>query len=594
MKKNKLTIFLSLLVLFTLPTFLSAQTDTLDLGAESAANLSAVINADTVEGGVIANQNRVYRLQRGFFYILKETIKINGSFKMIATDGEGRPPILAPGINEDNSSIGRFVELFGKNANVEFHDIYFLGIKQDGEISLAANSGITVNNKMNLKIRNCIFDGYGARGIQVAKAGAWSNIDVQDSKFRNIQFPGGSWLYGQAFKTVSNTTPLDTIKFVNNSFMACGAYIFGVSGYVNHGVFDHNTIVYGIGNTFLTAYNTNIEITNNIVYSAFTNAGFKQAVYGDWFYPRPDTISSGVIVVNIPDTITYNDTTQYFGRGVSYIVDTAQTVQPSMVSDALRKFEVNHNAYYYPEELYNYIDAYNDTVTSKITVAFPYSHEVLHRFERPQFINRYTMEIIRNGKLQKVSPGVVIDTLTIWNENPDFKGADVVSHIDSVIWKLDEILHKKITADRWTYKMTYPPAWPLPEDLAYTNSTLLTASTKGFPLGDLNWFPEKKQEWLTGLEKIDNVIPNKIELSQNYPNPFNPVTKINFKLTKSSKVTLKVFNILGQEVATLVNKQLNSGTYNVDFNASKLASGMYIYQLNAGDVSISKKMTLLK
>ena len=83
-------------------------------------------------------------------------------------------------------------------------------------------------------------------------------------------------------------------------------------------------------------------------------------------------------------------------------------------------------------------------------------------------------------------------------------------------------------------------------------------------------------------------------LAQNYPNPFNPVTTITYQLPKSGSVTLKIFDILGNEVKTLVNEQKEMGRYTVQFDASSLASGMYIYRLRANDYTSTKKMLLLK
>jgi len=89
------------------------------------------------------------------------------------------------------------------------------------------------------------------------------------------------------------------------------------------------------------------------------------------------------------------------------------------------------------------------------------------------------------------------------------------------------------------------------------------------------------------------IVPN-FSLSQNYPNPFNPSTTINYTIPQSGLITLKVYDILGREVATLINEYQNSGSYNVQFYAKNLASGMYIYQLNNGKTSISKKLMLIK
>ncbi|PID59444.1 MAG: hypothetical protein CR986_06115 [Ignavibacteriae bacterium] len=96
------------------------------------------------------------------------------------------------------------------------------------------------------------------------------------------------------------------------------------------------------------------------------------------------------------------------------------------------------------------------------------------------------------------------------------------------------------------------------------------------------------------IEEIPGTIPNGIELAQNYPNPFNPSTSISFSIPKSDIVTLRVFDMLGQQVVELLNEQKSAGNYKVTFDASKLASGTYVYMLQVGDVSISKKMLLLK
>ena len=83
-------------------------------------------------------------------------------------------------------------------------------------------------------------------------------------------------------------------------------------------------------------------------------------------------------------------------------------------------------------------------------------------------------------------------------------------------------------------------------------------------------------------------------LYQNYPNPFNPSTKISWQSPVSSHQTLKIYDVLGNEVATLVNEYRNAGSYEVDFNASALSSGVYFYKLQAGDFVQTKKMMLVK
>jgi len=83
-------------------------------------------------------------------------------------------------------------------------------------------------------------------------------------------------------------------------------------------------------------------------------------------------------------------------------------------------------------------------------------------------------------------------------------------------------------------------------------------------------------------------------LSQNYPNPFNPITVIKYKIPGISFVTIKVYDVLGSEVTTLVNEEKPAGEYEVEFNGSELTSGIYFYQLKAGSFVETKKMAFIK
>lgn len=155
--------------------------------------------------------------------------------------------------------------------------------------------------------------------------------------------------------------------------------------------------------------------------------------------------------------------------------------------------------------------------------------------------------------------------------------------------------------------------WPPAFDLSYTNVNLQTAGTDGLPLGDLNWYPEKKAEFLANREAIvaslrdsmvnaqvfynpetmdatplitdfanstKQAIPELLYLS-NYPNPFNQNTTIKFGLLQPSQVTLTVQNLFGQKVFELTQNGLPSGPNEINFNASNLSNGVYIYKVNA-------------
>ena len=98
----------------------------------------------------------------------------------------------------------------------------------------------------------------------------------------------------------------------------------------------------------------------------------------------------------------------------------------------------------------------------------------------------------------------------------------------------------------------------------------------------------------TGINNTSNELPGKYSLDQNYPNPFNPTTTIRFAIPMSGFTTLKVYDAMGREVATLYNTKLEAGKYESEFNALNLSSGVYFYKLVSGDFSEVKKLTLIK
>ena len=139
----------------------------------------------------------------------------------------------------------------------------------------------------------------------------------------------------------------------------------------------------------------------------------------------------------------------------------------------------------------------------------------------------------------------------------------------------------------WVDKGQGLPSGDLIPSLAITNNYLFAATSYygvwRIPLSEI-----------IGVEPISSGIPNNSSLFQNYPNPFNPITNIKFQIAKSGDVKLVVFDVLGREVTTLVNEQLNPGTYEVQWDASSYPSGVYFYRLITNTYSETKKMVLMK
>lgn len=152
---------------------------------------------------------------------------------------------------------------------------------------------------------------------------------------------------------------------------------------------------------------------------------------------------------------------------------------------------------------------------------------------------------------------------------------------------------------------------PIPVNLAYTDANLLTGGTMGEPVGDLDWFPTQKARWSEALEAITleselqgfggepavknhGTVPTAYTLSQNYPNPFNPTTIIDFDVPQRTFISMKIYDVLGRDVAQLVNEVKQPGRYSVRFDGTNLLSEVYIYSITVGTFHQGKKMVLMK
>jgi 1,4-alpha-glucan branching enzyme len=124
------------------------------------------------------------------------------------------------------------------------------------------------------------------------------------------------------------------------------------------------------------------------------------------------------------------------------------------------------------------------------------------------------------------------------------------------------------------------------DSVTFSENTEITLPAWGYKVYEIG-------SGITGVEN-DEITLEEFNLHQNYPNPFNPVTRISFSFPEQGLVTIKVYNLLGEAVSTLLNNQLKSGTYEVDFNASGLSSGIYFYNINVNNYAATKKMLLLK
>ena len=591
------------LAVFCMPLETFGQ-DVLYVAPTPAGNINNVINGDTLPGGLRAHPDRIYRLRHGTVYQITQPMRINGPITIDANDTVAgiRPPVLAPAILIDNSSVEHYFDFIGKGAKVDISDVYMLAMRSDQAWLAWGSTALNVAaDSVKLKLRGVVFDGWGTAINQ----SYWLKTDVQDCIFRNHMHTG-SWFHGDPFMG-GNVMALDSTLWFNNTFFANNSYTINWRGYCPLARFEHNTMLYSVVNPFLTRQAVNAHIKNNIFYAQHA-MGNPDHVINSWFLNYPDTASSGMIQFRGRDSTSYwahlwwdaaNSRTARF-TGPEVWVDAGHGVTADMLDETKWVFEAENNLWWIPQKLVDFKQTYNDSTTIYDSIEVPVYEQAVTkaRVKRilmtPSYLTDHSKWCIDSGA-GKVSPYINIQKDPIVAD-PGYP-ANVMAHVDSLIWYIHHISTGTIDESRrWAFPSNrlYPPTWPLPENLTFTNSALLHAGSDGFALGDLNWFPDQKAQWRPTDVRLINQLPEAFSLSQNYPNPFNPSTTIEFSLPKQSKVALTVYNLLGQEVATLVSATLTAGRYSVPFDASRLSSGSYIYRLTADNVIKTSKMLLIK
>ncbi len=201
-----------------------------------------------------------------------------------------------------------------------------------------------------------------------------------------------------------------------------------------------------------------------------------------------------------------------------------------------------------------------------------------------------------NGVWRRYLPGVPVELISFT--------ADLINNTVKLQWKTATETNNygfEIERNKLIDK-SYQTEW---ERIGFVEGNGTTTEEENYSFTDKTFEPGRyeyrlKQIDLDGSFEYSNIIeveflsPEEFSLSQNYPNPFNPSTTIEYTLPGSGNVKLIVINSLGEEVATLVNKYQESGSYKFNFDARDLASGIYFYKITAGTFANTKKMILMK
>jgi len=177
---------------------------------------------------------------------------------------------------------------------------------------------------------------------------------------------------------------------------------------------------------------------------------------------------------------------------------------------------------------------------------------------------------------------------------------NVLQTYETLAWYTIKIRYERPTPAQVEISYWINGNYKSKETLELVNSEDLMTNLELSVLEGTAWFDDMKVTPAQAILDIRNsgAIPKKIPVSfilhQNYPNPFNPSTTISYQIPEESYVTLKVFDILGRELAVLVNEEKPVGIYNIKYDATNLSSGIYFYTIKAGDFIQTKKFILLK
>jgi|WetSurMetagenome_2_1015567.scaffolds.fasta_scaffold36411_1 hypothetical protein len=591
MKKNyNLVIALFVVFFVVLSSIVSAQstTDTVFIPGSSSLIISDIINADTS-----VTAHRVYVLDRGAIYYIDRAFELTHSCEFTARGSAARPPVIAAGIRGDGTNEEWFFKLVEPGTSVYLNNIYILSMRPDNK-TLGWSRAIHIGaNNVSLKMRNVVLDAFTEAGIRIDGAD-FVKLDVQDCHFRNF-IHSTSYFGGQPFLSNGNDHP-DTTIFINNTFFACNSYLFSVRGLGPKSEFSHNSVVYSAVNPFLTRQADNLFVKNNLFYATHAWGGDPEQVIGGWFLNYPDTVSSGIMQYRKHFT-NYHGYGEITGPEV-YYTDLGLIFDPSQ-----RVAEVHQNGCFWPSKLVDFYTAWNDTVTiyDSVEVILGPKQYLRRVLSFPRWINDLGYECIdslTNPSQWDYSSHVNFDPAAV-TDDPQFSDAGVVGHIDSLVAYVKRIASRKLD-NPWHYELNFPPVWPIPENLAFTNSALLHAGTDGYALGDLNWFPDQKAQWIINDVKMESAeIPDGFELSNAYPNPFNPETNVKFSIPQTSNVKLIVYNLLGQEVKTLLNKEMQPGSFSASWNGldnsgNQVSSGIYFLTLESQSFKATTKMMLMK
>lgn len=542
-------LFITVIVLFMAPSLTIAQDpDTLDV-PQGFETLNLAIKGDTTATGSPKNLNRVYRLERGGFYMLNGTIVgIKGApLRVVAAKGDGPRPILVPAVTESGSA----GNAFQPGGSIEVRGLYVSGIDNLGN-QATKNMFRCDGKNARIIIDGCFLDHDAQTIIRMNAEG--QKLYLINSILRNSILLSGPD-NGRFIDTRGNTQ--DTLLIQNSTLYLSSTNPVTGNGFVKYFCLDHVTF-YETGGRITSGKTINGKITNNL----FMDYDFEGNKY-DPALPGADSLASDYLPID--------------------------SLKSPLSTEENRQIKITNNVY-----------GYSPQVTEMLNSFGFMKKTPLHNVKTQRIIDTFPNIISENN----------IEEYPIFSDAPD--PAVVAAYANyRISTNFSNVGNPDPRADRnGMAPLVDNPASMGPAldefDFDYNkDAKAYTYAEGGFPAGDLNWFPDKKAEWeawiKTGVKSdLASALPAEFQLQQNYPNPFNPITTISYRLGAKTRIRLEVYNSLGQIVRTLiVHQQQLAGIYRVQWDGlnetgQPAASGLYLCRLQANDQVQTKKMVLMK
>ena len=538
--------------------------------------LQKQIIADTTANGKLPN--RVYELTRGGLYLANASFTNTGGWKLRLRAADStitrKPRIFLDKAGSGATPWNPPGNLFSIQGDLELKNLiisgYYEPAKDSSLIRLQGQLIMIPSTSSGLKITidSCILT--NSNGNHVRTEGPPSVVKITNSIFANMGYLGRSNLGAGKAIDLRNVA-VDSCIMVNNTFVNWQDRIVRhypqsagqPTGQLNYFLFDHNTLVNGMsyhGMLSLGTMGGTAIITNNLLIDPFSLGQDSDKARQAEFLPSGELDQYGKARMNW--IFSYPDQTTAWTISNNYysISDSGQAFYNSYVSEP--GFAGNEGQPL-TWHINGRLGADSASAFTKLSVVLNKIPEVMNK------LNRWYRSPT-GGVKSKNTPGAWV-----------YGDMGAVPYSDPYDFDRKHYLWLRDTLD-----CKYS-----------TSSPAYTGGVGGYPLGDLNWYPALLDRWTKGLAVgVADAprLPEQFSLEQNYPNPFNPATTISYSVPKESRVTLKVFDMLGREVATLVNEVKQPGEYRLTFEASRFASGAYVYRLSSPNQTIVRKMMLMK